>query len=89
MLGHLFRKEVRDRCAKITALVQQLDELLAVRKRYDSAVTDPGGSQVNLITQQLSALRLLQAEDRLANNLLIAAFGVLSAVVGGVVGYMI
>lgn len=76
MLGHLFRKEARDRYVKITALVKQLDELLQ---------PVPNGSQVDLIKLRLSALRLLQAEDRLANNLLIA---VLSAVGGGVFVYM-
>lgn len=42
-----------------------------------------------LVNSGLAALRLQQGEHRLANNLAIAILAFLSAIAGGIVGYML
>lgn len=83
-----FRQPSRQRRLKMEALAEELDKLLnETRERTDLPDETRDRKRERLIMEVLSALRLLQAEDRLGNNLLIAGLSAIS--VGGIIGYII
>ncbi|MCI0557218.1 MAG: hypothetical protein MN733_01895 [Nitrososphaera sp.] len=85
-----FRQRSHQRFRKMEDLANELDKLLgkiSKRTHLPEETRDRQARQV--ISEELSALRLLQAEDRLGNNLLIAGFSAIAAVLGGLIGYII
>ncbi len=86
MFGESMRRRF-DRRKKIRSLLEQLDELLnqARLPPPDDKGVQRRGIQ-RLIVDQLAALRLEQAEDRLLNNFMIAVVSALGGILAAVVG---
>lgn len=92
-MNSLFRKN--DRKERIEELEQRLADMLKVD--FPAAYTSENQSaallrirgEERLISSILSALRMQQSEDRMANNLLIPILGGISLVVVALVGYLI
>jgi hypothetical protein len=79
-----------ERHRKIQTLIQELDDLLV--KERSTPSPDPTTQQrriQRLLVDQLAALRLQQAEDRLLNNFAIAMFSGFSGIAGTIVGFVL
>ncbi|MBI5626714.1 MAG: hypothetical protein HY935_05885 [Nitrosomonadales bacterium] len=81
----------RERQERIEKLEGRIWKILEVdfSAPIDSEKKEHIRMEEKVINSGLAALRLQQGEHRLANNLAIAILAFLSAIAGGIVGYML
>lgn len=81
----------RERQKRIEKLEERIWKILKVdfSAPIDSEKMEHIRMEEKVINSGLAALRLQQGEHRLANNLAIAILAFLSAIAGGIVGYML